>query len=181
MAEHAVAVIGSRDLTKIQAGVKLLKVAVPWLVRHGYAVHTGGAQGVDQLAIRLTKEEGGRVKLFLPWRGYEEAGWRSLLGSEDEVIVYDTHHKAWADSVRQYHPKGYSLKPGAFKLHARNYGIVEEVKAVLALPPAPYQGGTAQGMRVADGLGIALVDLSTHVGRDALQEKMRLYRISPVG
>jgi hypothetical protein len=118
----------------------------------GWTLVTGNADGVDSLARDAWNETAPeRVLLFLPWRGYNAA----YIHPRNRVIVFDPQvHRVWHDSVAVYHPAAERLSPGAVKLHARNYGIVEAADVVIALPNDSIEGGgTGQGIRVARAMG----------------------------
>ncbi len=110
---------------------------------------TGNADGIDSIARDVwNKCYPERVALVLPWPSYN----RHLVHPKNLVVVYQGQ-QAWADSVCQYHPASDCLRPGAFKLHARNYGTMEMADAVIAFPKdGKESGGTGQGIRVARAL-----------------------------
>jgi hypothetical protein len=144
------------------------------LARAGVPVRTGAAEGADQVAAEVTLHAGGSVQLVLPWRDYNSR-WvdrmQGLYAGRVSVEVYDPAlHARWWDSVTRYHPAGQRLSPAARKLHARNYGIVEPVAGVIAVPrmsDAHVLGGTAQAMRIAKALGKPLFNLQIPAERDA--------------
>ncbi|HEY8531123.1 MAG TPA: hypothetical protein VIL08_02635 [Limnochorda sp.] len=182
-----IACVGTRDYRQMPEEWRHLFVdAVRWLAEWGYSIATGGAKGADQIAAVNACLYGSKVQLYLPDPDYERQ-WieEDLLGPfaspwQVEEIIYDpAKHQHWAESVRKYHPNPAALSPGVFRLMARNYGIVEGAKAVIALPkrrrlPNGQEslGGTGQGIRIAKALGIPVFDLSTPEGRQALREKM---------
>ena len=134
---------------------------------------TGAAKGSDQVAARESYLYGAELVLVLPWLGYERAWYeefiRSIALDRLRSIVLDRpittmiyrsqRHHDWTESVNKWHPAPSKLTPASFALHARNYGIVFGADAVCALPGATL-GGTGQGMRIAQGLGIPLFDFS---------------------
>lgn len=146
-----IAIIGTRepDANQAQAAADLARE----LSRLGYFIATGGADGIDNVAMRNTKE--GKLLVYIPWHGYNVQSVYSCKPIRVRVFDRDTD-TAWAGSVRIYHPRGNSLTRGPFALHARNFGIVENSDLVIAFPG--YEpGGTGQGMRIAEGLGIPLL------------------------
>lgn len=86
---------------------------------------------------------------------------RSQYYERVSLEVYDPRpHRAWTGSVRTYHPAPERLTRGMFALHARNFGIVANAVAVIAAAKDSAQGGgTGQGIRIARGLGIPVIDL----------------------
>jgi len=178
-ARGRIAFIGTRNFEHYaneRAGSTYTK-AVAWAVAWGYTITTGGCVGCDQHAGNIAYNLGGHLHLVLPWESYEEAWVSSLTKGAVTVDVYNCDvHRTWTDSVIRYHPHGSNLSGGALALHARNFGIVEGTKAVVALPSnKPGGGGTGQGMRIAKDLGIPLFDLSTAEGCDALEARMNKF------
>ncbi|MEW6770045.1 MAG: DNA-processing protein DprA [Bacillota bacterium] len=147
-----IAVIGTREPSDAQAA--LCRELCLALAQKGHCLRTGNAVGIDQLAIACWLETGSRrVKVFLPWRSYNAD---FLKDKNVSVRVYDPRKDVeWKESVYKYHPAARYLSRGVFALHARNYGIVRGADVVLAFP-SPKGGGTAQGIRVAQGLGVNL-------------------------
>lgn len=169
-----IAFIGTREPELRPAEwVKLYCDAVAAAVQHGHMVVTGGAPGCDQLAANRALTLGGQVMLILPFYNYERE-WVSTVKSaflKQLLIVADPeHHRDWEASVDRYHPAAGSLSRGARMMHSRNFGIVSNSDATVALPSSkPGGGGTGQGIRICRALGIKLFDLSQEEGRAALQ------------
>ena len=146
-----IAIIGTRepDANQAQAAADLARE----LSKLGYFIATGGADGIDNVAMSNTRK--GKLLVYLPWHGYNAESVYRCKPARVRVFDRDTDI-AWAGSVRTYHPRGNSLTRGPFALHARNFGIVENSALVIAFPG--YEpGGTGQGMRIAEGLGIPLL------------------------
>jgi len=148
-----IAIIGSREPTKIQ---ELFASATTGIsLKLGYNIATGmSPKGIDYIAVLtcVKNKKTDRLYLYLPWSNFS----RNLIPEGAHIIVYN-RQKDWTESVYKYHPNIPSLSEGAFKLHARNYGIVEGCTAIVACPSyKPGYGGTGQGMRIAGGLGIPL-------------------------
>jgi hypothetical protein len=126
------------------------------MVGEGYTIRTGAAPGADQLAAARALHLGGTVELVLPWKNYEALWVGCAMASYLEKVwveVYDPYtHIAWGDSVHRYHPAVGKLNIRSFSLHARNYGIIEPCELVVALPAPDRQGGTEQGIRIAEAL-----------------------------
>jgi hypothetical protein len=153
----SVAVIGTRTPEKDEACAIYNLVTV--LSSLGYSISTGMAQGVDQVAAFAAVHG---LDVYLPWASYEEVALNELrkLNPHLKVHVYNIHAAPdWTESVTKYHPAASSLTPGAFRLHARNYGIVAGRDLVVTLKSnRPGGGGTGQGIRIAKALGIPLVE-----------------------
>jgi hypothetical protein len=171
--------IGSRNLAQFpQVWIDLYREAARKAAVHGHTVVTGAAEGADQLAAETALAAGGKVELVLPWGDFNQEWVQSMIANygTDRVttVVYvPLECPDWTQSVYDYHPACQNgkmgLEPGAFRLHARNYGIVYNSQTVIALPGRKFGGGgTAQGLRVAYGLRIRRFDLSDKQGRDAL-------------
>jgi len=143
-----VAIVGTREPSPAQQD---LCVRISRAFRDlGMELVTGAAQGIDALAASVWNEVcPERVTLVLPWAGYNQ----DVLVAGNRVLVY-SDQKEWADSVREFHPAPERLRAGAFKLHARNYGIVSLADFVIAFPKdGKVVGGTGQTIRVARALG----------------------------
>mgnify|MGYP001248594206 CR=1 FL=1 len=104
--------------------------------------------------------------MFLPWPSYN----RDKVAVENKVVVYNGQ-AAWRESVKKYHPAAGKLTPAVFKLHARNYGIVEAADMIVAFPRADRRGGTEQGIRIAQALGRLLYILPGDL--EKLQETIK--------
>lgn len=121
----------------------------------GLDLVSGGSWGVDHIAEEVALELGcpERVLLVLPWRDFGPPH-----AAAHPALVYDPNkHTEWRESVSRYHPRPDALSPAAWKLHARNYGIITAsgVKLCVALT-RDRTGGTWQGIRIAEGLGVPL-------------------------
>lgn len=176
---HArVAFIGTRSFHALPVSVQRLFIqAAEVLAARRLTIVTGAAFGADQVAADAALSLGGSVHLVLPWRSYEHKWVRSVQAHHRDRVtleIYDpTLNRAWAESVRVYHPAPARLSRGAFALHARNFGIVATAVAVIAAAKdAAQHGGTGQGVRVARGLGIPVLDLWNPDDWSLLQQEM---------
>jgi len=147
-----------------------------WLAKQGWTLHTGAAQGADQAFAEGALKAQGKVSLFVPWPSYEYK-WTEIArarGAERFTLQY-WHKEAFA-SVDQYHPNPSTLKDTVRKLHARNYLIISECKFVIAFPkpdPQGNLGGTGQGIRIAEGLGIPVIRQDTPEGQARVLAKIK--------
>lgn len=147
-----VAIIGTRTPDEYQAAAA--EEAAQEISRMGFIVTTGAAFGIDTKAMLGTAP--GSLEIYLPWATYNS----HLIPKHASIIVYNpAEHVSWTTSVGRFHPAPKKLSRGAFALHARNYGIVSPTKLVLAMPDAQGEGGTAQGIRIARGLGIPVIEV----------------------
>jgi hypothetical protein len=175
-----IAFIGSRELSQFDpVWVELYTQAAIQAARFGHIVITGAAQGADQLAAHTALQHNGKVELVLPWSKYECGWWQPLQLEHPSLLTTVTYssvvHDTWTQSVYDHHPVAHQISDGAFRLHARNFGIIEGAKYVVALPSLtrPGGGGTGQGIRIAVTLNKTLFDLTTADGRDRLSRGMR--------
>jgi hypothetical protein len=81
------------------------------LARRGWALRSGGAPGADSAFEAGALAAGGRVGLYLPWRGFE--------GRTEHVVLHEATARAWELAPR-FHPGWGRLGRGARALHARN-------------------------------------------------------------
>ena len=171
--------IGARSLKPEQQPI-VTKVAT-YLAHKGYTVHSGAADGVDQWFSDAATQAGGKAVLHVPWAKHS-LEYREALAEnplvETRILQADRPHRdveAFA-SVEQYHPAPNKLSWGARCLHARNYRILvpdAPVQFVVAYPSA-WGGGTMQGVRVAESLGIPVVRLDELKPKEVRVELDRL-------
>lgn len=149
--DDSYAIIGTRDPDENQReAARTLAFLIACLRRK--KVRTGAAYGIDEAAMVGT--QGTNLDVYLPWATYN----RDIVPPGSRVVVYSpAEHAEWTASVAQYHPAAGRLSRGAFALHARNYGIVAGAKTVIAFPDPKGGGGTAQGIRIARGLKIPVI------------------------
>lgn len=151
-----IAFIGSSDLSEIPEERRAAFTRkVEDAIKEKATIVTGAAPGADQLAGALVNQAGGLLELWLPWEDYERE-WIHSLSIPVVVGIFNrgTHKEAF-QSVSLYHPNPYGLRSSHISLHARNYLIVEKVNEVVAMPrllDGKPVGGTAQGIRVTEGL-----------------------------
>ena len=158
--DDSYAIIGTRDPDENQReAARTLAFLIACLRRK--KVRTGAAYGIDEAAMVGT--QGTNLDVFLPWSSYN----RDIVPSGSRVVVYSpSAHPEWTASVARYHPAAARLSRGAFALHARNYGIVVGTKTVIAFPDPKGGGGTAQGIRIAHGLHIPVIQADKGTIRD---------------
>ena len=124
----------------------------------GWVLKTGAALGADQAFARGAADANGLVELCLPWASYEKE-WVQTLSWKSNVklnILSDRDTEAYA-SVVKYHPAPDKLTRGAKALHARNFLILRDVSFVIAFTAGKTTGGTWQGIRIAESLGIQVL------------------------
>ena len=152
LSTSSLAIIGTRDPSPEQVALASWAAIMMSGPEHRWWIVTGGAYGIDQVAMDGAFE--GRLRVKLPWASYN----RDIIPAHAHIAVLGTEQDYPADyaSVDQYHPAPNRLSQGARRLHARNYGIVVGRTAVLALPGRDGAGGTGQGIRIAKDREIPL-------------------------
>jgi hypothetical protein len=167
-----IAIIGTRRPSPEMAAL-CRKIAVAFRDL-GLELVTGNADGIDSIARDVWNERWPeRVTLVVPWFSYN----MQARKAHNRVVTYHGQ-SAWAQSVRDFHPAPDRLSEAAFKLHARNYGIVELADAVIAFPNDGREGGgTGQGILVARALGKPLFIL--HGDLERLRGFYRSLRYQP--
>jgi predicted Rossmann-fold nucleotide-binding protein len=147
--------IGSRKLSQEELA-RCFQVGVRGAEKH-HTLVTGAALGADQAFANGALSAGGTVILELPWWSYEEkwVNWAVERGAIKHILQ-DTDTEAWKSVLS--HPAYNRLSRGALALHARNYNIIYNTELVVAFPkPDKYGlGGTGQGIRLAENLGIKI-------------------------
>ena len=161
-----IACIGSRDIS--YAHEKICEKIGAWIVGNGGYLHTGNACGADQAFARgANKVSPDRVNLYLPWASYEQ----QAIHQENTVLVFDKlsggSRAYYEGNAEKYHPAWSKCSSAAKKFHARNGMIILHVGVdlVIAWPGYDKVGGTGQGMRVAKGGGIPIINLSKFIPR----------------
>lgn len=154
-------IIGTRTPDRVD--FEFAKLLSAHLVGAGWIVRTGGAVGIDTAAILGGNEiDPNRVWIYEPWEGFA-----------DPVADVDNQRiplcQEWFDSIYRYHPTPWRLSKAARRLHARNYGmIVYPTRADLVIACPGRAGGTWQGIRIAQALGIPLRLIHTREGKRML-------------
>lgn len=149
--------IGSRQTPDRMLGIMTVLGMI--LGSSGHTLHTGACKGADQ-AFANGASISGKVKLFLPWSNYEKEWVNNLGGDKHIYTIENTDVDAFA-SVKQYHPAIHKLSPPVVKLHARNYLILKNADFVVCwTPEGKTTGGTGQGIRIAQDMGIPVFNLA---------------------
>lgn len=176
------AFIGSREISIVPEHIlSLYKRAVVAAIEAGYTIITGAAEGCDQFAAETALNCGGEVLLLLPWSLYEKPWWSlQMIQHPGRISIHkydETQQTSWRDSVKEHHPNWQKLSQGAYKLHARNYGIVDTSKIVVAVSnlSKPGGGGTGQGIRIAKAQGKKVWDLSQEADFDRLTDTLNFW------
>jgi hypothetical protein len=149
--------IGSRqtppDIIKMMEDIGTL------MAIDGHTCNTGAALGADQAFANGANKVRGPIELFLPWSNYE-AAWVETLHNKSVMMFNDKTHTKAIESVHKYHPNSVRLTRGAFKLHARNYLIIEGCSLIICwTPDGKISGGTGQALRLSQDMGISVMNL----------------------
>lgn len=174
------AFIGTKQpKTLPRAWYQLFTAAAEYAARNGITVHTGATPGSEQLAAERALRAGGAVRLYLPWHGFETAwltGISQAYPKQVLTVSFDPDvHSEWTAAIHAWHPNGEHLARASLAIYARNYGLVRESTAAVALPYLRVKNGladkgqTEQGLEVARGLGLPVYDLSEEDGRESLR------------
>ena len=171
-----IAGIGSRALNG--ARLDICRRLGAFIATCGGEIHSGNAGGADQAFARGGNSVDPRlVHLHLPWPNFEA---RAI--HPDNVIHLPQEQSGYAETAAKYHPAWKHLTQGGRKLHTRNVSIVcwpTMKDMVLAFPSNKKGGGgTGQGMRVAEGFDVPVIDLNgmTNAELSELCERLRTLR-----
>ena len=142
--------IGSRSAP--QSFKELVDKIAPFLVKKGYVLRSGGADGADFYWENAYDNAGVNKEIYLPWHGFNENKSRLLWEQAD-----------W-DTTKEFHPRWESLKLGARQLMARNtcqLGIHAETMSSFVCcwtEDGKGGGGTGQALRLANHYKIKIFD-----------------------
>ncbi|AXK43892.1 macro domain-containing protein [Erythrobacter aureus] len=177
----AYAGIGSRE-TPDSILATMTEIAFA-LEARGFTMRSGFAGGADT-AFELGTSRNSLREVFAPWKGFgqnphskydarrfqqirmfeHERGYR-FPPAPQRLITGDLFDRAEA-MAKQYHPTWDRLPQGAQKMHTRNMGQVlgpkldQPARFVIAwTSDGQATGGTGQAIRVADDLGIPVLNL----------------------
>lgn len=160
-----IAIIGTRTPSKLD--YEFVKLLCAHLATLQHLVRTGGAVGIDAAAIAGVNMADHRyVWIYEPWPHFAD-------GVASELNTRIRLRPEWLETVGKYHPNPYALSPGGRKLMARNFGIIawpNRVDLVIACPGGT--GGTWQGIRIAQDLGVPVRLVNTLHGKRAVIEML---------
>jgi len=149
-----VLVVGTRSPTDsmVEACVGLVKR----MVNLGCTVVSGGADGIDTIAVSTAVAEGGEAKVILPWpRHYSVDGPGSCQVFVQELSSSYARQKR--DLVMSLHPAPHRLSDSVIKLHMRNVEMIDMIReaggVVYAIPSwrgDEYSGGTGMAIRLCE-------------------------------
>lgn len=158
-----IAIIGTREPDGIQE-IAAFELAFMLTLHYEIIVKTGAAMGIDHKAMQgASCRIPILLEVVLPWDRYNH---EIIPEGAKITVASSTRNPEWYRSVQDLHPAPYRLTTNARHLHARNYGIVEGTKLVVAMPNPKGGGGTAQGIRVARSLDIPVLQFDRGTVKD---------------
>lgn len=140
-----------------------------------YVLYSGNANGSD---VAFQEGSDGKCVIMLPWSGFNEDEYDYEF-SRDYFVIGD--EKEGIESVDKYHPNPSALKRGAKALMARNYYQINgyrkypRVSLVVCCTDVKYgkvQGGTGQAVRIAEDLGIPIINIRADGWKDKFFEEI---------
>ena len=163
--------IGSRETPwKI---LRIMKHTAQLLAIDEYGCSTGAANGADQAFATAAHEMQSPLHLYLPWPSYEQNWVNSKRCALTDVTILNDNDIDAITSVYDFHPAANKLKPAIIKLHARNYLIIKDVLFVVCYTPdGKGQGGTGQGIKIAQSMNIPVYDLGNKATLAAFEAKI---------
>jgi len=146
-----VACIGSR---KLNSEERNLCYRIGQFLAQGYNIKSGNAIGADQSYARgVNFINSKQLYLYLPNEKYNN------YAIIDGNNVCCKPKKEWFSIAKELHFYWDTMSYTAKSLHARNVGIIEKCKFVIAFPNEDWGGGTLMGMKVAEKYNIPLYNL----------------------
>ena len=135
--------IGSRSCPE-EFGETFDKISA-YLVKKGYTLRSGGADGADKFWSEAQNKAGGKSEIYLPWIRFNDNDSQLLWSQEN-----------W-DTAAETHPYWDNMGVNARCLMARNsaqvLGFDNKTPSSFVLcwtPDGERVGGTAQALRLAD-------------------------------
>lgn len=153
--------VGSRN-TPQDVGEYIITRICPVLVKEGFILRSGGAEGADTFFEEGYRRFKGDMEIYLPWKNF----------NDNYSNLYDVSEEAM-DIASQFHPAWDMLSRGARALQARN---VYQVLGKDLNTPSSFvmcwtadgiesgkttvkTGGTGQALRIAIKRGIPIINL----------------------
>jgi hypothetical protein len=165
--------IGSRETPKhIQT---IMRHIGSYLSTKNWTLRSGAASGADQAFETGVDRVNGTKEIYLPWRNYNHnisAFNPTMYPFSDEEIAFTArHHPAWD-----------KCSPAAKILHQRNTRIMLGMEALHGLEviavgfvicwtnEGKMIGGTGQALRIANTLGIPIINLGSANNTNELEK-----------
>jgi hypothetical protein len=172
--------IGSRDAPPTE--LARMEAVGAILQRQGWTLRSGGAEGADSAfergADRAAREDGttARKEIYIPWNGFQKRS-----DQEPGVILASALPRAREamEMAKRYHPAWERLSQGARLLQSRNghqilgRDLDDHSDVVICWTEGgAIKGGTGQALRIAQDLGIPVLNLGDPRWRDATPEAL---------
>ncbi len=109
--------------------------------------------GIESLAVRMAKPRGIKTICCIPWSSFKERNRKYCSETVDLSKVDEETKRLAFESVRWFYP-WMERTEDEFLLMARDYLIVSQADKLIALISKGHSGGSIQGIRVAQQLGI---------------------------
>lgn len=137
-------------------------------------LYSGNAPGAD-VAFQFASKN--KCVIFLPWNGFEKDIYDYNCAVDHFVMG---NSEKGLESVTKYHPRPDSLSTGGRALMARNYHQIHGVPpkypqvkfVVCCADPAldgGVSGGTGQAVRIAQDIGLPIINIRVDGWKDALK------------
>lgn len=165
-----IACIGSRETPAVVLDWMVETGAA--LMRAGYDIRSGNAQGADQAWARGGNSvDPTRVTLCLPWEGFEE---KAIVPGNIVRVFRLAESDHYVRDVRDTHPNFAALSSGAVLLHARNAMIVDGAHLVLGAlnPDKTGGGGTGGAFRLAHRYKAAALNVADASTRGMIEQRL---------
>jgi hypothetical protein len=160
----AISCVGTHDANDMDEDRILTCVLVGYyLGKINKRLNSGNAEYCDQLyAQGANAVDPTLVHLYLTNMKHNA----SAIVSGNQIHLAKDHAE-WAPIAMKYHGGYHRMSPYVRSLFDRNAGIVSESKLCIAMPnrTKKWGGGTGHDMRIADGLGIPVINLSDELVR----------------
>lgn len=163
MKEKYYAGIGSRETP--EDVLNLMSKIAGHLATEGYTLKSGGADGADLAFERGCDAVGGKKKIYLPWKGFNNNK------SDLYVIPDEAFHIA-----EKFHPAWDKLGRSARRLMARNVmQVLEDFRdpaefVICWTKNGKAMGGTGQAIRIADYYKIPIYNLKNDSDIERLKD-----------
>ena len=142
--------IGSREVHSHV--IKMAILIAQELVKYGFILRSGGAEGMDFAFEWGCDKAGGRKEIYLPWKDF----------NNNKSHLYSPSPLAF-EYASEFHPNWKNLSEGSKKLHARNshqiLGFDLETPSRFVICYSDGSGGTEQALRIAKELNIPVYNL----------------------
>lgn len=167
--------IGSRETPEhIQ---KIMSHCASYLGTKDWTLRSGAADGADQAFEIGADRVNGLKEIYLPWRNYNH----SISPIHPVMYPFSDEEKLFAE---KFHPAWHKCSPSARLMHQRNGRIMVglealhglEVKAVSFVicwtPEGKITGGTGHALRIAETLGIPVINFGEPKNAKELEAKV---------